>query len=257
MSQEATNAAVRQQFGAVAAAYATSAVHASGPDLAAMIEAAELQGGERVLDLACGAGHTALAFAARGARTAAVDLTPEMLEVAGRLARERGLANVTFEQADAASLPFGEAEFDLVVTRYAAHHFADPAAVLREAARVLRPGGRFLLVDTVSPEDAALDTFLNAIELLRDDSHVRDWRASEWVRMLNGVGFDAEVRERLAVYLDGSAWVARAQTSLSRVSMLKEILAAASPARRTAFEIRAEPWGFSIPVALVSGRLPA
>lgn len=257
MSHEATNAAIRQQFGAAAAAYATSAVHASGPDLAAMLETADLQVGERVLDLACGAGHTAMAFAARGAETVAVDLTPEMLGVASALAHERKIESITFREADAAALPFEAASFDLVVTRYAAHHFADPAAVLREAARVLVPGGRFLLVDTVAPEDPALDTFLQALELLRDDSHVRNWRASEWVRMLTGAGFDAEVVARLAVALDGSSWTARAQTSPSRVAMLKGLFASASPARRAAFEIRDEPWGFSIPVALLQGRLPA
>lgn len=257
MGYEATNAAIRQQFGAAAAAYATSAVHASGPDLAAMLETADLQGGERVLDLACGAGHTAMAFAARGAETVAVDLTPEMLGVASALAHERKIESITFREADAAALPFEAASFDLVVTRYAAHHFADPAAVLREAARVLRPGGRFLLVDTVAPEYPALDTFLQSLELLRDDSHVRDWRASEWVRMLAGARFEAEVVARLAVALDGASWTARAQTSPSRVAMLKELFASASPARRAAFEIRDEPWGFSIPVALLQGRLPA
>ena len=255
MSDAATNEAVRRQFAAAAAAYATSAVHAGGPDLAALVEAAGLRGAERVLDLGCGAGHTGLALAPRAAEVVAVDLTPEMLEVAAGLARERGLANVTFERADVAALPFPENSFDLVATRFAAHHFAAPDRALAEAARVLRPGGTFLLVDTVAPEDPALDTFFNAFELLRDDSHVRDWRGSEWVRMLGAAGFEASVLDRFAIWHDGAAWAARAQTPASRVAMIRELFAGASAARRAAFEIRDEPWAFTMPVALVRGRL--
>lgn len=250
------NEAIRQQFGAAAAAYATSAVHASGPDLDAMVEAAALRGSERVLDLACGAGHASFAFASGAAAVTGVDMTPEMVAVAADLARRRGIGNVSFQEADVAALPFAAHSFDLVVTRYAAHHFADPAAVLREAARVLVPGGRFLLVDTVAPEDPALDTFFNAIELLRDDSHVRNWRASEWVRMVRGAGFESEVGGRFAIALDGASWVARSRTPAAKVAMIRELFAAAAPARRAALDIRDEPWGFSVPVALVAARLP-
>jgi len=187
-SADQTNASVRGQFGAVAAAYAASGVHSSGPDLRALVEAAALTGTERVLDMGCGAGHTALAVAPLAARVAAVDLTPQMIGVAEALAAERGATNVTFRLADVTALPFEDASFDVVTCRFSAHHYADPARAVREAARVLRPGGRFLLVDTIAPEDPALDTFYQAAELLRDISHVRNWRGSEWSAMLAAAG---------------------------------------------------------------------
>ena len=99
---------VRRQFGQVAADYAASAVHAGGPDLAAMLAAADIRGHERVLDAGCGAGHTALAFAARAAEVVAFDLTEAMLEQAGRLAQERGLTNVSLRQGDVERLPFDD-----------------------------------------------------------------------------------------------------------------------------------------------------
>ena len=99
----------RRQFGPAAAAYAASRYHAEGPDLAALVEAAELTGTERALDIGCGAGHTALALAPRVREVVACDVTEAMLEQAEALARERGAANVSFVAADAASLPLGTA----------------------------------------------------------------------------------------------------------------------------------------------------
>ena len=246
---------VRRQFGAVAGNYATSAVHASGPDLAALVEAARLTGSEQVLDLGCGAGHTALALAGGAAKVTAVDLTPEMLATAEALAKQRGVTNVEFKLADGAALPFAGGQFDLVASRYAAHHFAEPERVLQEAARVLRPGGRFLLVDTMAPEQPALDTLYNALELLRDGSHVRNWRKSEWQRMADAAGFTTAVRFEMMLHLDGASWVARMQTPPEHEAAIKVLFHSASPTATEFFALRLdEPWSWQIPVALIEGQ---
>jgi SAM-dependent methyltransferase len=245
---------VQRQFGAVAAAYATSAVHASGPDLAALVEAAALTGSERVLDLGCGAGHTALALAPHAASVVAVDLTPEMLTVASGLAAERGITNIEFRRADVAALPFDDGSFDLITSRYSAHHYADPARALSEAARVLRPRGRLLLVDTIAPEDPALDTFMNAAELLRDGSHVRNCRLSEWRRLLTEAGFSTSVLFEMSLPLDGDSWVRRSQTPAEKVAALRVLFETApAPARAAFFVIDGDAWGWSIPVVLLLG----
>lgn len=241
---------VQDQFGPSAHAYATFSYHASGPDLPVIVEAAGLTGMELVLDLATGAGHTALACAPRAARVAAIDLTPAMLETAAGLAASRRVENIAFCEAEAAQLPFDDGCFDAVTCRVAAHHFADVRRVVDEVRRVLRPGGRFVVADTVAPEDAAADTFLNAIELLRDPSHVRDYRGSEWLRMLRGAGFEAEMVYRMVLALDGADWVARQRTPPEKVALIRRLLAEAAAAIRAAFEIRDEPWGFSQPIAV-------
>jgi hypothetical protein len=122
---------------------------------------------------------------------------------------------------------------------------------------VLRPGGRFILADTVAPEDAAADTFLNTLELLRDPSHVRDYRGSEWLRLLRSAGFEAEMVYRMVLALDGADWAARQRTPAEKVAVIRRLLAEAPAAIRAAFEIRDEPWGFSQPIAVIRAVKPA
>ncbi len=82
--------------------------------------------------------------------------------------------------------------FDAVLCRFTAHHWADVEAGLREARRVLRPGGLAVFMDAVAPPDRAADTHLQAVELLRDASHVRDYSVAEWLAMLGRAGFAVE-----------------------------------------------------------------
>jgi ubiquinone/menaquinone biosynthesis C-methylase UbiE len=148
---------VREQFGRSAELYATSAVHAQGADLDLVVRFARPSSADLALDVSTGAGHTALALAPRVARVVATDLTREMLAVARRLAAQRGARNVEFREADVRALPFPDRSFDLVTCRTAAHHYPELGAAVREMARVLRPGGRLVVSDTVSPPDEVAD----------------------------------------------------------------------------------------------------
>lgn len=245
---------IQRQFGTAAAAYAASAVHRSGPDLDAMLAAAAPLRGRRVLDLGCGAGHTALAFAAAGAEVVAVDITEAMLDQGRRLAAERGL-RVRFETGDACGLELDDASFDCVTSRLSAHHYARPTDAVAEAARVLRPGGLLLVSDSVAPEDPALDTFFNAFELLRDGSHVRNHRVSEWRAWLEGAGFRFRELGSGPVRIEFEDWVARMATPPGAVAQLRELFSAAPDAARAAFDIVGDGARFSIPIAVLEGRL--
>src|SRR5579883_3136335 len=148
---------VQENFGAVAAAYVTSKVHARGPDLDWLVEAAALTGTERVLDVATGGGHTAFALAPYAAEVVALDLTRPMLEVAQKEANARGFTNIHYLEGDAQNLPCEDASFDVVACRYAAHHFPRVRQAALEWARVLKPDGKLLLIDSTSPEEPEAD----------------------------------------------------------------------------------------------------
>jgi ubiquinone/menaquinone biosynthesis C-methylase UbiE len=227
-------AAVQQQFHQVAANYRTSSVHARGVDLAEMVAAAQPRGHERVLDAGCGTGHTALTFAPHVASVVGVDFTGAMLDQARRLADERGLHNVEFRLGDVEQLPFTRSEFDLVVSRYSAHHWPHPQRALAEFRRVLRPGGRLILSDIVSFDSFVIDTFVQAIELLRDPSHVRDHTVAQWLSLFAGAGFAAEVVFTWGLRLDFADWVARMRTPDVNVAAIHSLMATAPTDVRTA-----------------------
>lgn len=204
--------AVQEQFGRVAANYLTSAVHAQGEDLSAMVDAARLRGDERVLDAGCGAGHAAAVFAPHAAEVVALDFTSSMLEQVEILARDRGLANISTRQGDVENLPFSNSSFDVVVSRYSAHHWARPGKALSEFRRVLRAGGSFILSDVLGFGDPVCDTYLNAIEVLRDPSHVRDFTLEEWSNRFSAAGFGVEVFLLYRIFLDFEEWTERMET---------------------------------------------
>ena len=143
---------VQKKFGEAAADYAASAVHAKGESLARLVALVAPKPSWRVLDVATGAGHTALAFAPHVAKVTASDITDQMLAEAKKLAAERGLGNVKTARAKAEDLPFPDMSFDLVTCRLAAHHFDKPRAFVAEAFRVLMPGGVLAIVDNISPD---------------------------------------------------------------------------------------------------------
>lgn len=226
---------VQQKFGAAPADYAASAVHAKGPSLTRLVELVAPQPGWKALDVATGAGHTALALAPYVTHVVASDVTDEMLAQAAKLAADRGLANLETARADAGALPFDDQSFDLVTCRLAAHHFPDPAAFVGEAWRVLKAGGTIALVDNVGPDadvlpgmtdaevrDAA--TAYNAYEALRDPSHARCLALSEWVGLMKEAGFvDAQV-ECMDQDIGFGAWTQRMRCDAATVTRLEAML---------------------------------
>jgi ubiquinone/menaquinone biosynthesis C-methylase UbiE len=179
---------IRRQFAGVAERYRVSSDHTDPEDRKILIEWFSLAPAHAVLDVATGGGHTAVAISSRVRRVVASDLTPEMLQEARTLARESGRTNIDFVAADAECLPFASGSFDRVTCRIAPHHFPDLHAAIAEFVRVARPGGLVGIIDSVVPEDPALDAFINGIEKVRDPTHVRSYRVEEWVSLLKEAG---------------------------------------------------------------------
>ncbi|MCP4427556.1 MAG: methyltransferase domain-containing protein [Chloroflexi bacterium] len=199
---------VKEQFGANAAAYATSKPHAKGASLARLVELTKPQPDWQMLDVATAAGHTAFIFAPHVAHVWATDITPEMLALAKERAIELGIDNVTVETADAEALPYDDGRFDLVTCRIAPHHFGDIGLFVREAARVLKPGGLLAVVDNVVPAGPAGD-FVNAFDKLRDPSHGRCLNLDEWLTLFKTAGLATLHHETLDKRMEFEKWAAR------------------------------------------------
>ena len=153
---ERQHEAVRRQFGARAPQYVVSEVHASGADLAQLRRWADGGPEKSLLDIATGGGHTALALAPKFGTVVATDITEPMLAAASEFVAGQGAANVKFQVADSQNLPFEPDSFDCLSCRIAPHHFSRPSLFVLEARRVLKPGGIFLLEDSIVPDDEAL-----------------------------------------------------------------------------------------------------
>ncbi|MEL6372457.1 MAG: methyltransferase domain-containing protein [Pseudomonadota bacterium] len=234
-------ALVQAQFGAHAANYVTSVVHAKGASLQRLVEVVAPQADWQVLDVATATGHTAFAFAPHVAEVVASDITGPMLEQAQALARERGITNVTTARADAESLGFEDARFDLVTCRIAPHHFTNIAAFLSSAHRVLKPHGTLAIVDNIAPDALSTPGFdatalrdaavtYNAFETLRDPSHARALALAEWRELLGDTGFTLRHEERLAKDMAFTPWAERLGASPAVIDRLREMLGQASPA---------------------------
>ena len=228
MSEQKTHDAhVAGQFGARAAEYVSSAVHAQGEDLAAMARIVAGASHARVLDLGCGGGHVSYAVAPQVHAVTAYDLSREMLDAVAAEAERRGLTTIVTRQGSVEALPFADQSFDFVLSRYSAHHWADVPAALSEARRVLRPEGRLAIADAIHPGDPLLDTHLQAWELLRDPSHVRDYGEAEWRAMLAEAGFVPGPATRWQVRMDFPVWIKRMGTPETQVAAIRALQQAA------------------------------
>jgi len=235
------DAVVDAQFGPRAAAYVESSVHAAGADLDELEQLARDLRPARALDLGCGGGHVAYRLAPWAGAVVACDLSGQMLAAVRETAAARGLDNVMTEQASAERLPFADATFDLIATRFSAHHWRDLAAGLAQARRVARPGAPALFIDAVAPGAPLLDSHLQAIELLRDPSHVRDYAVADWVAAVERAGFVVEAVSRRQIRMDFASWIARMRTPKLQADAIRALQSQACDEVRSHFGI--EPDG--------------
>jgi SAM-dependent methyltransferase len=183
--------------------YRTSVTHATGEDLDAVVAACDPGPGVKALDVATGGGHVARRLREAGADVVTVDPAPGMQpDVVSR----------------AEELPFADGSFDVVVTRLAAHHFADIRAAVSEMARVSR--GRVIVEDHLYTDEATEEA-----ERLRDPSHVRAYSEAEWRGLLEDAGLGVERVERFDKVLDFDSWFERTSTPPGDAERVRTLLA--------------------------------
>jgi ubiquinone/menaquinone biosynthesis C-methylase UbiE len=166
------NQLIVDQFTRMAAPFARMPAHSDQTSMQLLMDVAAIGSGDRVLDVCCGPGLVSCAIAPRAGHVTGIDITPAMIDQANRLQKSNRLDNMDWVVGDVTRLPFPANSFSVVLSRYAFHHLLGPATVLREMARVCRPGGRVVLADVfcTSEDQRAL---YDQIEKLRDPSHVR------------------------------------------------------------------------------------
>ncbi len=241
----------REQFDAHAEKYASSAVHRFGASLPVLLALAAPQPHEQALDVATGTGNTAFAVAELAGQVTGLDVSPGMLAQARQRAGQEGVTNVTFLEGEAEQLPFPDAHFDLVTSRHAPHHFRDLAGFLREARRVLKPGGRLVVADQITPltrEQGAgaqdrMQAWVETWQQNRDPSHFRQRTAEEWRRLAAEAGFGWTADQTVPYRLEFEWWTQQAGCRPETVAKLRGHARQAGPDVREAMGLEFGPDG--------------
>ena len=212
------------QFSSTAENYFESKVHAQGNDLLNLIDMVKKSSPHRLLDLGCGPGHVSLNLSSHVKEIIAYDLSEVMLSILQRVAKERQLSNITCQKGSAEKLPFPDEYFDVIVTRFSAHHWLSLQDALLEMKRVLNPQGTIIIVDVTAPSVALCDTALQTMEILRDASHVRDYSLREWNRMLEEATLFVSNQTQWKLPIEFESWVKRINTPINRIQALKDVI---------------------------------
>jgi ubiquinone/menaquinone biosynthesis C-methylase UbiE len=210
---------------------------------------------DTVLDVASGPGLVVVAFARVAKHATGIDITPAMIERAHKYAQEQGVTNVTWRQGDVLPLPYPDASFSIVSSRFAFHHFLDPLAVLTQMARVCKPGGTVLVVDSAPAPDTA-DAF-NRLEIVRDPSHVRALPEAEHLDLFRRAGLPAPRVTHYRLEGELEALIARSFPKPGDDETMRRIFADSLAGDTLGIQARRDPDGrirYGYPVAVMAAR---
>ncbi|SDI45530.1 class I SAM-dependent methyltransferase [Natribacillus halophilus] len=232
--------AVRKTFSTSADNYVKSPLHAQGEDLQVLAQTIDLSGEEKLLDIATGGGHVSNALAPWAKEVEVMDVTAEMLQAAETFIRGNGHENLRFAEGDAENIPFAAETFDASICRVAAHHFARPDVFLQETFRVTKKEGSLYLLDNTAPEIDMFDSFYNKLEKMRDPSHLRAWKKSEWIAKVEAAGFTVQHLQRFRKTFFFRDWCDRLDVAQNRRNTLQQYMKEAPEAIQQTFNIQYE-----------------
>ncbi len=234
-------------------AYLNSTVHAQGADIEAMAQLVGHRPDAIALDMGCGGGHVSFRLASLVKKVVACDVSPTMLSVVSAEAQRRQIDNIVTKQVAAELLTCPDQSFDVVATRYSAHHWHLYKEGLGQIHRVLKNDGLAIFMDVVSPGIALLDTWLQSIELLRDTSHVRNASTAEWESVLKALGFEITQRSTYRLRLEFDAWIKRMNTPEIHAAAIRSLQQRAPSEVREYFELE-QDGSFTVDSVLIAAQ---
>jgi SAM-dependent methyltransferase len=259
MSDRTHQDLILDQFTRQATVFSTAPTITDEDALKMIVEAARPGSDDRLLDVACGPGLVVCAFAPHVREATGIDMTPAMIDRARQLATDKGLTNIVWRQSDVYSLPYKDASFTIVTTRFSCHHFLDPSAVVREMVRVCAPGGRVVVVDDYASEDPAKAAEFNRLEKLRDPSHSRCLTLTELKGLFGTAGLPAPDATFYELRGDVPGLLARSFPNPGDDLKIVEMFKASAADNRLGVPVRldADNIYYAYPVAILAATRPA
>jgi len=192
---------------------------------------------ERWLEAACGPGIISRRLAPLVSEVHGVDATPAMIQVAEREARREHLSNLSFQLGDATRLAAEPASYDGFIARFALHHIPVPARLFEEAFRVVRPGGRVVMIDHLADADGDSFAWSQEVERLRDPSHWATLSLEQARRLGRSAGLAPEGQLVTPMDMDFDDWLTRGASDPQAAALVRGLVNA-RPAGTECFRLR-------------------